>query len=179
AAPRHGWSALRSAGQPSLQALSQCRLALLRPHLAWLRTGLMRSIRHFTSRGRSSIDFLLLRTSDVGQEPGRITRCKSARGVSNIVEKRVQPFVISLREIVEHVGDDRLLGAGMPDADPDADEIIADVSTDGPQAVVAGISPASFHPDLAWRQIQLVVKDDDVGEVHLEKPRCLAHGTAA
>src|SRR5690606_25498250 len=122
---------------------------------------LMRSIHHFTSRRRSSIG-LLLRTSDVGQESGRITHRKPARGVSNIVEKRVQPFVISLREVVEHVGYDRLLRAGMPDADPDADEIVADVSADGSQAVVAGITAAGFHPNLSRRQIQLVVKDDDV-----------------
>src|SRR5690606_40694485 len=68
--------------------------------------------------------------------------------------------------------------AGMPNADPDTDKIIADMSADRAQAVVAGISPAGFHPHFARWQIQLVVKHDDVGEVDFEKPRCLAHGPA-
>ena len=59
------------------------------------------------------------------------------------------------------------LVAGMADADPHALKVVADMGADRAQPVMAGIAAADLHSDLAGREIELVVKDDERARVEL------------
>jgi hypothetical protein len=70
----------------------------------------------------------------------------------------------------------------MADAEAHPVEIGPDMGLDGAQAVVAGMAAAGLYPELAWRQVKLVVENHDlVGrqtvEAHrfAERPAGLVH----
>src|SRR5262245_55261609 len=81
---------------------------------------------------------------------------------------------LGLGEIVEHVVVDQGLLAGMADAEPDAVEVGADMRLDRAQAIVPGMAAAGLGADLAQRQIELVMEDDDVVRRDLEEAGGLA-----
>ena len=66
----------------------------------------------------------------------------------------------------------------MADADPHAPIVVADCLGDGAQAVVAGISAAAFDAHFGRREIEFVVKDDDVVRRELIEMRRLLDGAA-
>src|SRR5262245_24479431 len=59
----------------------------------------------------------------------------------------------------------------MADAKAYAMVVVADVLGDRTQSVVAGIAPAAFQPDLGGRQLDLIVKYDDVARIELVEIR--------
>ena len=64
------------------------------------------------------------------------------------------------------------------DADPDPPVIRADMPVDVADAVMPAMPAAAFHPDLAGRQINLVIEDKYVLGRDLVETRCLGHGKA-
>src|SRR5690606_1878862 len=55
-------------------------------------------------------------------------------------------------------------------------KVRAEMRDDITQAVVAAVSPALFQPKGAWRQVDLVVRNQDPLHRHLEKIAGGAHG---
>src|SRR5208282_2604695 len=72
----------------------------------------------------------------------------------------------------------RILVAGMADADTHPPVVVADVLADRAQAVVPGNATADFDPDFAWRQLDLIVEYRDVIKRELKEMRRLGDGTA-
>src|ERR1700752_4683426 len=85
--------------------------------------------------------------------------------------QRINPAAIAFGKITEHIVLHHVLIAGMTDPDADAAVIIADMFGDRTQSVMPGDAAADFHPHLAWRQIDLVVKHGDVRRRQFVKMR--------
>src|SRR5262249_52897333 len=81
--------------------------------------------------------------------------------------QRLAPPPLVLGEVIEHVGLNQLLEAGMPDADAHAPIVVTDMRRDRAQPVVAGDAAAGLEAHLAGRKIDLVVHHHDVGEPEL------------
>ncbi len=77
---------------------------------------------------------------------------RSAAFVGDGAAQVVDPGLVGLREVAEHVVLDELLVAGMADADPHAPVIVAAMGGDRAKAVVAGIAAADLHPELGRRE---------------------------
>src|SRR5262245_40637642 len=92
--------------------------------------------------------------------------------------QRFDPRPLVLGEVVEHVGLDQVLQAGMPDADAHAPILVADMRRDRAQPVVAGDAAAGLDPHLAGREVDLVVHHHDVGEPELVEMRGFRHRAA-
>ncbi len=90
----------------------------------------------------------------------------------------IDPGLLGLGEISQHIIMHTGFVARMADADPHAAIIVADVITDRAQAVVSGIAAADFDPKLRGLQIEFVMEDDDVGEIDLVKTRRLTDRAA-
>ena len=69
---------------------------------------------------------------------------------------------LGLAEIIENVMVDQRFLAGVSDAEPQAMEIRTDMGLDRAQAIMSGVTAAGLGADLAERQIQLVVKNDNM-----------------
>ena len=67
----------------------------------------------------------------------------------------------------------------MADAEAHAHVIVADVGFDRAQSIVAGIAAAGFDLDLARRQIEFVMEDEDVCVFNFEKTLGFADRAAA
>ena len=67
----------------------------------------------------------------------------------------------------------------MTDPQPHAAIPLAHVLVDRPQPVMARVTPARLDPDLARREVQLVVQHHDIGRIELQVPHRLAHRLAA
>ncbi len=85
---------------------------------------------------------------------------------------------LSLAEIVENIVVDQRFLAGVTDAEPQAMEIRTDLRLDRAQAIVSGVTAAGLGTDLAERQVQLIVKDDNIACGNVKEPSRLADGAA-
>ena len=85
---------------------------------------------------------------------------------------------VRLGEVVEDVDGHHLLDAGMADADAEPPEAVADRRRDRAETIVAGRAAAGLHADLAGRQVDLVMDDDDVLGLDLVEARRLADRAA-
>ncbi len=83
---------------------------------------------------------------------------------------------LSLAEIVENVVVDQRFLAGVTDAEPQAMEIRTDMRLDRAQAIVPGVTAAGLGTDLAERQVQLVVKNDNMAWGDVKEPSSFANG---
>ena len=79
------------------------------------------------------------------------------------------------QHVIDHLG----LVAGMPDAEPQAPEILADVRDDVAQPVVAAVTAAVLQAHGADRQIELIVRHQDLLGRDLEEIAQLPHRQAA
>src|SRR5262245_51766436 len=75
--------------------------------------------------------------------------------------------------------DHRVLGAGVADADAHAGIVVADMRAQRAQPVVPGIAAAGLDPELARRQVELVVEHVDVALLDLQVALGLGHRAAA
>ena len=101
-----------------------------------------------------------------------------AGGGGDVVEQRLEPRRVRLGEVVQNVGRDRVLRPRVADADAHARVLVAEVGGERAQAVVAGVAAAGLHLDLARREVELVVKDDDVADVELQEADGIARRAA-
>ena len=69
---------------------------------------------------------------------------------------------LGLAEVVEDIVVNQRFLAGMADAEPQPMEIRTDMRRDRAQAIVPGMAAAGLGPDLAERQVQLVMQNDDI-----------------
>src|SRR3546814_4907833 len=61
----------------------------------------------------------------------------------------------------QHVAVHQILVPGMPDPEPHAPEVLADMGFQGADAVMAAGAAALLHAQLAGRQVDLVVEHDE------------------
>ena len=62
--------------------------------------------------------------------------------------QRLDPVLLGLREVLQHIVLDEIAHAGMPDADADPAELVADMGRDRAQAIVAGGAPPALTRSL-------------------------------
>ena len=62
----------------------------------------------------------------------------------------------------------------MADADPHPLVAGADMGGDRAQAIMPGVAAADLHPELAGREVELVVDDDDRAEIELREAQSFA-----
>src|SRR5262245_5782204 len=98
--------------------------------------------------------------------------CIDRHGVDEILGQRQ----LGLAEIVENVGVDQGLLAGMADAEPDTVEARTDMRLDRAQAIVPGMPAAGLGAELAQREIELVMEHDDAVGRDLEETGSLPAG---
>ena len=91
------------------------------------------------------------------------------RGAGDRVADGFDPARFRLGEVAQHVIVNQRLVAGMADADAHPLIVVADMGGDRAQAVVAGVAAADLDPHFRRREVELVVNDDQRGEVELEK----------
>src|SRR5829696_9176639 len=89
------------------------------------------------------------------------------RVVGNCPEERVEPIPIVFGEVMQHMSVNEFLRAWMADADADATIILAEMRVDGLQSLVAAVPAACFHAELARREIEFVMDDNDVAGLQL------------
>src|ERR1700730_2916133 len=97
---------------------------------------------------------------------------------SNRAAQSLDPRDLRFGEIAKHIIVHQRLVAGMPDADPHAAVLVAEMFGQGSEAVMAGVAAARLDPHLARRQIEFVVKDDNVSRIDLTIARRRAGGSA-
>ena len=90
------------------------------------------------------------------------------------IQQLLQPDLVGLGEVVQHVAVHQLLLAGMADAQAHPPELLADVGLEGADAVVAAGAAALLDADLAGREVDLVVDHDDLLRRQLEEAQRLA-----
>src|SRR5262245_65868597 len=66
----------------------------------------------------------------------------------------------------------------MTDADAHADEVAADMRGHRSETVMPGQAAPRLHPDLAGREVELVVEDHDVAGLELVEAHGFARGAA-
>lgn len=71
---------------------------------------------------------------------------------------------------------DGLTIAGMPDANPDALIVIADMRRHGFQPIMSRMPAAEFDPHLTGLQVDLVMEDDHIGWRDFVEANSLAGG---
>ena len=91
--------------------------------------------------------------------------------VRDDVAQRRHPVLLALGEIVEHVGMDQILVTRVTDTDAHPPILIADMRADRTQAVVTCDAAADLDPHLGRRQVDFVVKHDDVVDAELVEIR--------
>src|SRR3546814_12933302 len=94
-------------------------------------------------------------------------------GIGHRIEQLLQPGLVCLGEVAQHVAVHQVLVAGMADAQAHAPELLADVSRQRADAVVAAGAAALLHADLAGREVDLVVEHDDRSEEHTSELQSL------
>ena len=108
-------------------------------------------------------------------EPCSESRVLAARDQVGIVGKdadqRLDPGLLALGEIAQHVMLHHVLVTGMTNADAHPPVIVADMLGDRPQPVMAGNAAAGLHANFGGRQIDLVVKHGDGVERQLVEMR--------
>src|SRR6185437_5585552 len=92
--------------------------------------------------------------------------------------QRLNPRHFVPGEVLQDVMLSHVLVAGMADAEAHAAIFVADMRRDRTQAVVAGIAATGFYPQLARRQIEFVVENDDVRFSELVEMRGFRHRAA-
>ena len=95
---------------------------------------------------------------------GIVALGQQRRRIGDGVEQRLEPDLLGLVEVGQHMADHPVLVARVADADPHPLELArAQTGVGAAQAVVAGDAAAQLDPDLAGGEVDLVVEDDDVG----------------
>ena len=97
------------------------------------------------------------------------------RTLGYAAQQIVQPGLIGLGEIMQHIIGHRILVAGMADAQPHPAVGIAQMRMDRTQAVVPGMAAAILHPAFAGGKVQLVMQHHDVGQIQFVKPQGCGH----
>src|SRR5437868_732610 len=75
------------------------------------------------------------------------------------IEKSREPDPLVPGEIAQHMRHHEILVAGMADAQAHAPVMRPDMGADRAQAVIAGMTAAELHPDLAGGKIDFIVED--------------------
>src|SRR5690625_7429679 len=91
------------------------------------------------------------------QETRIIAANQPAHAIDNAVEDRLDQLQLDFREIAEYMAGDGRFVAGMPDADPHARMVRAEMRMDGPQAVMAGMAATDRDPGATRRKDELVM----------------------
>ena len=91
--------------------------------------------------------------------------------------ERLDPGFLALGEIIQHIGMNQRLVAGVTDAKPQAFVVIADMGRDGAQAIMTGDAAPGFDPAFGWSEVELIMQDHDVVETDLMEARRLANRT--
>src|SRR5512135_876822 len=102
-------------------------------------------------------------------EAGIVVLGEVRRGLRNRRKHRHQPILVGLGEIAEDMAADPMLLAGMPDADAYAAIVGPDRRRDRAGTVVAGISAARLHLELAGGERDLVMDHHHRGQWQLEE----------
>ena len=112
---------------------------------------------------------------EAGVVTGGEQGCRRGHGI----QQRLQPLLVGGGEIAQHMAGHQLLVAGMADADPDPAKIPgAQVLGDRAQAVVAGDPATGLDPQLAGREVELVMDHHQVLQGQLVKAHRLRHRIA-
>src|ERR1700716_692883 len=98
--------------------------------------------------------------------------------VGDDVAQGLDPRLLALGEIAEHVWVHQLLDAGMTDADAPAAMVMADMRRERARAVVPAAAAAGLDPNLRRREVDLVVEYHDVGKPELVEMRGFRHRAA-
>ncbi len=87
--------------------------------------------------------------------------------VGDGVEQRVEPCLVGLGEIAEHMTMHAVLVSRVADAEAQAAIFLAAMGVEGFQAVMATMSATGLDARAAGRQVQLIVNGDDVAGASL------------
>ena len=104
----------------------------------------------------------LRRARHVGEEARVVAGGEPWRRVGDGIEQRIEPGRIGLGEVVQHVAQHLLLGAGMADADAHAGVFVADMGVIERRPLWPALPPPVLTLSLAGGQVELVVEDVDV-----------------
>jgi hypothetical protein len=77
--------------------------------------------------------------------------------LGNRFEQRLEPFAIGLGEVAEHMVKHQFLHPRMADADAYTLEVVTNMGAERAQAIMSGNPTTGLDPDLARREIKLVV----------------------
>ena len=91
------------------------------------------------------------------------------RIVGQSTTQSLDPIALVAVEIRQHEMMDERLIAGMTNPEPHAAIIIAAQGRDRAQAIVPGIAATRLNTHLAARQIEFVMKHDDIRERNLDR----------
>src|SRR5579885_2896617 len=115
----------------------------------------------------------------LAHEARRVIGDEERRRLGDGIQQRAHPIQLLGREVLQHVMQDQLLGAGMADADADAPIVVGEKRVDRAQPVMAGGAAAALHPQLSLLEVELVVDDGDLAGIELEEARRRAHRLTA
>jgi hypothetical protein len=93
-----------------------------------------------------------------------VARRQRLGALGDAAEQVFQPVGIGLGEVVQDIGRDRVLVAGVADAKADAGVGVAEMAVDRPQPVVSGMAAALFQAQFAGGEVKFVMKDGEVGQ---------------
>ena len=98
---------------------------------------------------------------DAGLEGVALAVGEKIDGSGDGVEQIMRPCPLGLGKVGQHPAGHLGLIAWMTDPDAPAPKIAVQVRLDGAQPVIAGVTAAVLKPELAGRQIELIMKDSE------------------
>ena len=98
--------------------------------------------------------------------------------VAQAAQKRIQPIVIGLGEIAQHISGHGILVPRMSDAQPHTFIIGPHMRMKRPQPIVARMAAAHFYTAFAGGQVQFIMKHNDISRGNFVKPRGFANRLA-
>jgi len=116
---------------------------------------------------------------DLAHEGAGVVADEHRRRLGDCADHRLEPLPLFGGEVLQHIGLDELLHAGMADTDPHAPVIGAERVVDRAQPVMAAGAAAALHPELAFGKIDVVMDDGNFAHIDFVEARRRADAVAA
>ncbi len=84
-------------------------------------------------------------------------------GVGHFIQQRIQPFLFRFCEIIERISRHGILATRVADAKSHASEFRPEMRLKRSQSIMTRSAAAELHPHFAGRQVDFIMKDNDVG----------------
>src|SRR3989338_3101846 len=108
-------------------------------------------------------------------ESGPVACGKGCRPIGNAAQKVVQPVLVGLGEIMQHISGHGVFMPRMANAKAHATISLTNMTVNRAQAIMPRMAAALFHPRLAGGEVQLFMQDGDIGGGEVVETRSLGH----